>query len=192
MACISYYHNCSKEYVCSLSPEVHEDVIWALSHLLPRQTQAEINRDLWWLLTAKGWCYDAVPPHSTAQAPAELPIPGTRRDEVAQRNDRSLCNTTTTIAANWRADFARLTQGKLVQIEVQFGKVESMFKDFCGFAIAWHEKRLSLGVEVVMHEPARHFPTRKRTISGMAYFEVARKTLPAIGLTCPIWLVGIT
>jgi len=32
----------------------------------------------------------------------------------------------------------------LVQIEAQFGTVESMFKDFCGFRIAYYERRLAL------------------------------------------------
>jgi hypothetical protein len=29
------------------------------------------------------------------------------------------------------------------------------------------------------------------SISGMAYFDIAKKTLPAIGIDCPIWLIGM-
>ena len=38
----------------------------------------------------------------------------------------------------------------LVQVEAQFGKVESMFKDFCGFMIARFERRIALEIEIVM------------------------------------------
>jgi hypothetical protein len=90
------------------------------------------------------------------------------------------------------SDFAKLFDSKLVQVEVQFGKVESMFKDFCGFRIAYYEKRLALGIEIVMYEPSKYFAHRKNSISGMAYFDIAKRTLPAIGLDCPIWLIGIS
>ena len=74
---------------------------------------------------------------------------------------------------------------------MQFGKVEAMFKDFCGFRIARYERRLSLGIEVIMCDPGKYFAQRKQSVSGMAYFDIARKTLPAIDLDCPIWLLGI-
>lgn len=66
-----------------------------------------------------------------------------------------------------------------------------MFKDFCGFRIAYYEKRLALGIEIVMSEPNKYFEHRKSAITGIAYFDIAAKTLPAIGLDCPIWLIGI-
>ena len=66
-----------------------------------------------------------------------------------------------------------------------------MFKDFCGFKIAYYERRLSLGVEIVMSYPWLYFSHRKDSVSGMAYFDIAVKTLMAIGLNCPIWLIGI-
>jgi hypothetical protein len=42
-----------------------------------------------------------------------------------------------------------------------------------------------------MCDPGSFSRDRKKSISGMAYFEIAKKTLPAIGLDCPLWLVGI-
>ena len=48
------------------------------------------------------------------------------------------------------ADFAKVFEGKLVQVEAQFGKVKSMFKNFCGFKIAWQERTLALGIEIIM------------------------------------------
>ncbi len=84
-----------------------------------------------------------------------------------------------------------LFAGGLVQIEAQFGKVEAMFKDFCGFKIASYERRLALGIEIVMSHPNKYFSHRKNSTSGIAYFDIAKMTLPAIRRDCPILLLGI-
>jgi hypothetical protein len=74
---------------------------------------------------------------------------------------------------------------------LQFGKVEAMFKDMCGFRIAYAEKRLTLGIEVVLSDPMAYFTHRKNAIGGMANFKIAKDILTTIGLDCPIWLIGI-
>ena len=66
-----------------------------------------------------------------------------------------------------------------------------MFKDFCGFRIAYAERRLALGVEIVLTDPPEYFAHRKNAVSGMASFDIAKNTLTSIGLDCPIWLIGI-
>jgi len=53
------------------------------------------------------------------------------------------------------------------------------------------DNEVSLGIEVVLSKPQDYFSHRKKSVSGMAYFEIAKKTLPAIELGCPIWLIGI-
>lgn len=111
---------------------------------------------------------------------------------MKEQNNRSLCLTSTTLDAGWHTDFAKMYNKELVQLEVQFGKVEAMFKDFCGFRIAYSERRLSLGIEIVMSDPGSYFSQRRASISGMAYFDIAKRTLPAIGLDCPIWLIGLS
>ena len=188
---VSYYHNCSEEYARSISPELPADIAWVASTLPRRETQAEMNRDLWWLFTSRGWCYDSKPAGITAAPPRELSIPDPDKGETKKSPGRNLCKSTTTLEAEWRTDFAKVFVGGLVHLEVQFGKVESMFKDFCGFRIGWYERRISLGIEIVVCRPRSFFRGRERTVSGMAYFEIARQTLPAIGLECPIWLVGL-
>jgi hypothetical protein len=93
---------------------------------------------------------------------------------MRKNNNRSLCVTSTTLDASWHSDFAKTYNSQLIQIEAQFGKVESMFKDFCGFRIARYEKRLALGIEIVLSEPSKYFSHRKNSIGGMAYFIIAR------------------
>ena len=185
-----YFYNCSREYVTAISPVLLSEFSSILSQLSVRKTQAEINNDLFWLLTQKGWAFDSLSGIS-ATSPADLGLPEIQRSKVKEGNDRSLCLTATTLEASWHCDFSKRFPAGLVQVEVQFGKVESMFKDFCGFRLAHYEKRLALGIEIVMHDPYGYFAHRRNAIGGMAYFDIAKNTLPAIGLDCPIWLLGI-
>jgi hypothetical protein len=185
------FYKCSKPYLDSISPTLYQEITEVISKLEKRTTQAEVNKDLFWILTSKGWSYDTSPAGLGEMPPEDLGIRGVTRNDVKNRNKRDLCVTSTTLDAKWYADFGKLFGDKLVQLEAQFGKVESMFKDFCGFSICRYERRLALGIEIVMCEPSKYFSHRREATLGMAYFDIARKTLPAIDLDCPIWLVGI-
>lgn len=171
-----YFFNCSKEYINSIDSKLFDTINETVFSLIKRETQKEINNDILHSLAAKGWSFDTAPSESS---------------NLKTHNNRGLCLTSSTLNAGWHSDFAKEFGKNLVQLEVQFGKVESMFKDFCGFRIAYFERRLSLGIEIVMEDPGDYFSHRKAAVSGMAYFDIAQKTLPAIGLDCPIWLIGI-
>jgi len=170
-----YFYNCSKEYIDRIDAGLYSEIISSIDTMPKQQTQSDINRYVFQRLTARGWAYDSLP--SGAAIPAS--------------NNRSLCLTSSTLQANWHSDFAKQYDHSLVQVEVQFGKVESMFKDFCGFKMGYVEKRLALGIELTMSRPYEYFAHRKSSISGMAYFGIAKETLPLIRLDCPIWLVGL-
>ena len=185
-----YFYNCSTEYVNSINPGLYGEIVSVIDKLPKRQTQTEINNDLFWLLTDKGWAYDALAGIS-GSSPEGIKVEKRERSVIERDNKRPLCLTSTTLDSTWHSDFAKDFGRNLVQIEAQFGKVESMFKDFCGFRIARYERRLALGIEIILFEPTIYFSHRKNAISGMAYFEIAKKTLPSIGLDCPIWLIGL-
>jgi hypothetical protein len=190
MELMNYFYGCSREYLDSISPDLFPEIAGIVKGLPKRPTQSDINNDFFWLLTNKGWSYDTLS-NTTEIPPKGLELSGIDRAVLIGRNNRSLCVTSSTLDAAWHCDFAKAYAGKLVQIEVQFGKVESMFKDFCGFRIARYERRLALGIEIILTEPMKYFAHRQASIGGMAYFEIAHRTLPAIGLDCPIWLVGL-
>jgi hypothetical protein len=174
----------------ALPSALHSSIISTIAQLPKRYTQSEINSDLFWLLLSDGWNFDSIPPGTGKTPPTGISL---TVDIVQPKkvNSRRLCRTSTTLKARWHADFAKAFRHKLVQIEAQFGKVEAMFKDFCGFRIAYAERRLALGIEIVLSEPVKYFAHRKNSIGGMASFDVARETLTTIGLECPIWLIGI-
>lgn len=172
-----YFYNCSREYLNKIDANLYKEVTDTLNLLSKRGTQSEINKDILISMAGQGWAFDS--------ASSEMKT-------IKASNNRNLCLTSSTLNAGWHSDFAKEFNSNTVQMEVQFGKVESMFKDFCGFRIAYYERRLALGIEVVMYEPSVYFSHRKSAISGMAYFDIAKRTLPAIGLDCPIWLIGIS
>ena len=174
-----FFYNCSQEYVTSIDHNLYLEISDTLNSLPKRTTQSEINHDIFSSLVRKGWSFDAIPPDTDLL-------------DEKKMNNRKLCLTSSTLNAGWHSDFAKSYDSGLVQLEVQFGKVEAMFKDFCGFRIAYYERRLALGIEIVMSNPGEYFADRKKAISGMAYFDIAKRTLPAIGLDCPIWLIGIS
>ena len=186
----SYYFNCSPTYINSISPELHTQIIETIEVMPKRQTQSEINFDLFWLLTSVGWSYDSMPAAIPSEPDKCLGLDSCF-ENIKPRNNRSLCLTSETLDNQWRADFGKQFNLGIVQIEAQFGLMESMFKNFCGFRIAYAEKRLALGIEIVMVDPNAYFAHRKKAITGMARFSMAKETLSAIGLDCPIWLVGI-
>lgn len=53
------------------------------------------------------------------------------------------------------------------------------------------ERRLALGIEIVLSNPTSYFAYRLNVIWGMASFDIAKNTLNTIRLDCPIWLIGI-
>lgn len=185
-----FFYNCSKEYIDSIDPSLYGEMTEVVSQLPKKKTQTEINNDLFWLLTMRGWSFDTISGTSDS-APDFISNTDVTKVDIKKNNNRSLCVTSTTLDASWHCDFAKVYSSKLVQVEAQFGKVESMFKDFCGFRIARSERRLALGIEIVLCEPYEYFEHRRNAIGGMAYFDIARNTLPAIGLDCPIWLICI-
>jgi len=186
----SYFYNCSADYIGSIDPDLYHQITRIIPQLPKRQTQSEINSDLFWHLTSKGWLYDTVPAGTEDKQPDGLSI-DLSLQEIKVHNDRRLCLTSTTLDTRWHADFAKSFGSKLVQIEAQFGKVEAMFKDFCGFRIAYAERRLALGIEIVLSDPTSYFSHRRNAIGGMASFNIAKNTSTTIGLDCPIWLIGI-
>ncbi|MDB4285519.1 hypothetical protein N9903_01280 [bacterium] len=55
-----YFYGCSREYLDSIDPSLYDSITGAINSLLKRATQTELNNDLFWLLTGRGWSYDTL------------------------------------------------------------------------------------------------------------------------------------
>ena len=193
MEIINYFYNCSKEYIASIDENLYSEISGLIKALPKRNTQADVNEDFFWLLTDMNWSYDSKPSQAKEEKDrSKLLLSNSSLLARTKRNNRDLCLTSTTLDVKWRCDFAKKYNNQLVQIEAQFGKTELMFKDFCGFRLGYFERRLALGIEIVFSEPQKYFAHRKKAISGMSNFRIAKETLLAINFDCPIWLIGLS
>ena len=133
----SYFYNCFKPYVDSISSTLYEEITGIVSRLSKRDTQSEINKDLFWMLTSEGWNFDTAPAGIDSNPPLDLQIEKLALSEIRQQmNNRDICLTSTNLNAKWHTDFGKFFERGVVQVEAQFGKIEAIFKDFCGFRIA--------------------------------------------------------
>jgi hypothetical protein len=111
----SYFYNCSPEYFKSIDPDLQNQIITVISQMPKRQTQSEINSDLFWHLTSDAWSYDSVPTGAKDCRPDFL-----NKDislhEIKNRNMRNQCLTSTTLNTRWHADYAKSFGSKLVQL----------------------------------------------------------------------------
>ena len=85
--------------MASIDPSLHDEIITAITRLQKRETQAELNRDLFWLLCSLGWSFDTRPPKVAENPPYDLGI-NTSLSEIRSQNNRELCRTSTTLGAN--------------------------------------------------------------------------------------------
>lgn len=128
-----YFYNCSEEYVQSIDSGLYGEITGIISELPKLSTQSEVNQNLFLQLTSTGWSFDSSPPGIDDVDFSYAGLNGIDLPSLKKRNNRSLTVTSSTLGADWHSDFAKSFNGQLVQSEVQFGKVKSKFKDFCGF-----------------------------------------------------------
>ena len=83
----SYFHNFSEKYLYSISQTLYEEVVSVVSKLPKRNTQSQINNDLFWLFTDKGWTFDTLAGISEAP-PSELLVNQKRKEFLKKNNNR--------------------------------------------------------------------------------------------------------
>lgn len=189
---VEYFYKCSPEYIDAIDPSLRDGLIDVVSTLRKRETQLELNQDLAWLLGLSGWSFACFPQSMPETPPPDLGMASVDRHLLEARRDRTACLASTILEHRWVIDFCKTFARNRVYLEVQFGKKEAVLMDFCKLRIAYYEKHLSLGIEMVLVDPTGFFAHRRAAVSGMARFSVAKEILPIIGLECPIWLIGLS
>jgi hypothetical protein len=79
----------------------------------------------------------------------------------------------------------------LVVVEVQFGNSATLYRDYykCQYGLA--NGLLSLAVLVVPVDPVAFFPTRPKSVTNMAGFNLANTRLTVLPINVPTMLVGL-
>jgi hypothetical protein len=76
-------------------------------------------------------------------------------------------------------------------IEVQFGNSSTIYRDYYKFHYGLTHGHLSLAVLIVPTDPKKFFPTRLKSISNMAEFNLADRNFKLLPIPVPIMLIGL-
>ncbi len=78
-----------------------------------------------------------------------------------------------------------------VFVEIQFGNSATLYRDYYKFHYGLTHNLLSLAVLIVPTQPAAFFPTRPKSVSNMAEFDLAFKYFKLLPIPVPILLIGL-
>jgi hypothetical protein len=79
----------------------------------------------------------------------------------------------------------------LVFVEVQFGNSATLYRDFYKFQYGLQNGLLSLSVLIVPVNPREFFPTRLRSISNMAEYDLALRYFKVLPISVPTMVIGL-
>jgi len=79
----------------------------------------------------------------------------------------------------------------LVFVEVQFGNSATLYRDFYKFQYGLQNGLLSLSVLIVPINPKEFFPTRPRSVSNMAEYDLALRYFTILPISVPTMLIGL-
>ena len=80
----------------------------------------------------------------------------------------------------------------LVFVEVQFGNSATLYRDFYKFQYGLQNGLLSLSVLIVPVNPKEFFPTRPRSISNMAEYDLALRYFTVLPISVPTMVIGLS
>jgi len=78
-----------------------------------------------------------------------------------------------------------------VFVEIQFGNSATLYRDYYKFHYGLTHGLLSLAVLIVPTNPKKFFPTRPRSVSNMAEFNLAYRYFKLLPIPTPIVLIGL-
>ena len=79
----------------------------------------------------------------------------------------------------------------LVFVEIQFGNSATLYRDFYKFQYGLQNGLLSLSVLIVPVNPKGFFPTRPRSISNMAEYDLALRYFTVLPISVPTMVIGL-
>ena len=79
----------------------------------------------------------------------------------------------------------------LVFVEIQFGNSATLYRDFYKFQYGLQNGLLSLSVLIVPINPKEFFPTRPRSISNMAEYDLALRFFTILPISVPTMVIGL-
>jgi len=172
MRILSHYYKCSSEYLSSISPDIEKEINQVLNKLTGEKDTKIPLDDLAWILASNGWAFSQPLPDGPKQSPT--------MNSVIESNDPELCKTSSNLEIETESDFAKKFDTQMVQLEIQADDLEEIASDLIKFRIAFAEKRIQVGIEIIIQNG-----------NGLSEFENVKDMLVKLDVDCPVWLISI-
>jgi len=78
-----------------------------------------------------------------------------------------------------------------VFVEIQFGNSATIYRDFYKFQYGHRNGLLSLSILIVPTNPSSFFPSRVKSVSNMADYNLAKRYFTILQIQVPIIIIGL-
>jgi len=180
MKYFSFFYKSSPDYLKTISPGLEKEIYETLETLPERNHRKENHDDLFWLLFSKGWAFSSSHSINGNNPPEDL---GLSLNNPLESNDPKICRVSTVLEIDSESGFSKKFGKNLVHSNIQENSLKEISADVTKFRIAFREKRIQTGIEMVF--------MNNKTDDTKDSFENVKDLLFKLDIDCPIWLLGV-
>lgn len=167
-----YYYKCSPEFLNSINTKIEKEINQVLNKLNDKKASKSLFDDFFLILLSKGWAF--------SQIHAEKLTQSITTDDIIQSNTPEICKISSSIEIETTSDFAKKFGNQLLQLNIQAYDLEEIASDIIKFRIAFAEKRIQAGIEIIIQND-----------NEADAFENVKDMLVKLDVDCPVWVIGI-
>ena len=177
----SYFYNCSWEYIDSIEPAFSSQIKDLFKKMPEAQDDNVLISNVFWMLASNGWSFSELPESISNDPPSGLKV-NFKLPEIKKKNSFDLCAASLKPDTPKYNDFAKSLNDQIIHLNVAVHESEKLTVDFTNFQLAYAEKRIPFGIELV--------PMQSPDPDG-ACFDLGVELLSMLKFDCPIWLIGL-
>jgi len=177
----SYFYNCSLEYIDSIDPTLSVEIKDLFKKLAVVQDNKVLMANVFWMLASNGWSFSELLESISNDPPSSLTV-NFKLSEIKKNNSFDLCAASLKSDTPKYNDFAKSLDDQIIHLNIAARESEKLTVDFTNFQLAYAEKRIPLGIELV--------PIQSSDPDG-ACFDLGVELISMLKFDCPIWLIGL-
>jgi hypothetical protein len=177
----SYLYNCPWEYIDSIDSTFSVQIKDFVKKLPETQDVEILTANVFWMLASSGWSFSELPESISNDPPSGLKV-DSKLSEIKKQNSSEICAASLKSDSPKYNDFAKSLSDQIIHLNIAARESEKLTVDFTNFQLAYAEKRIPLGIELV--------PMQSSDPDG-ACFDLGVELLSMLKFDCPIWLIGL-
>ena len=177
----SYFYNCSLEYIDSIDPTFSIELKDLFKKLAEAQDDKVLLANVFWMLASNGWSFSESSESISNYPPSGLKV-NFKLSEIKKQNSFDLCAASLKSDTPKYNDFAKTLNDQIIHLNIAARESEKLTVDFTNFQLAYAEKIIPLGIELV--------PMHSSDPDG-ACFDLGVELLSMLKFDCPTWLIGL-